>query len=215
MHHCNLVWVTPNAEGLIGKIARVSNPKNEDNPNVEGLLRYLIKHKHWSPFEMAHLCLEIHTTRAIAPQILRHGKAFGFQEFSQRYAPAMELVVPELRRQDHKNRQNSTDDLDPQIKEFCTAKIEQLFREAESLYEYMLNHDVAKECARAVLPLNTGSRLYMAGPVRSWMHYIDLRSKNGTQLEHVKIAESAYDIFRQELPTVAAAMWPNGPTSKG
>ena len=207
MHHCNLVWVTPAAEHLIGKMARVSNPANQDNPDVTKLIRYLIRHKHWSPFEMVNMCLEVNTTRAIAAQVLRH-RSFSFQEFSQRYAPAMELVIPELRRQDSKNRQNSTDDLDPMVIEFCTGQIEKLYRDADAIYEYMLNHDVAKECARAVLPLNTATKLYMSGTVRSWLHYCDLRRGNGTQKEHMQIADSAYHILKSQLPLVSSAMWP-------
>jgi thymidylate synthase (FAD) len=207
MHDAKLVWVTPDAEKLIGKIARVSNPKNEDNPDVEKLLKYLIKHKHWSPFEMASMCLEINTTRAIAAQILRH-RSFSFQEFSQRYAPAMDLELPKLRRQDVKNRQNSIDDIDPQVSKVLDMQIETHFKEAQELYEYLLTQGVAKECARGVLPLNTTTRLYMSGTIRSWLHYIDLRSWHGTQWEHTQIALNALDILKQELPTIASAMWP-------
>jgi len=206
MHHCNLVWVTPNAEGLIGKMARVSNPANEDNPDVTKLIKYLITHKHWSPFEMVSMCLEVHTTRAISPQVLRH-RSFSFQEFSQRYAPAMELVIPDLRRQDSKNRQNSTGDLDPMVDEFCQGQIEKLFRDADAIYDYMLNNGVAKECARSVLPMSTATRLYMSGTIRSWLHYCDLRMGHGTQSEHKQIATSAYHILRGQLPLVSEAMW--------
>ena len=160
MHDAKLVWITPDAEQIIGKLARVSNPDNEDNPEVTKLLKYLIKHKHWSPFEMASMCVEIKTTRAISPQILRH-RSFSFQEFSQRYAPAMDVELPTLRRQDTKNRQNSIDDLDNETAGFLTGKIDQHFREAQDLYEQLLDRGVAKECARAVLPLNTGTRLYI------------------------------------------------------
>ena len=183
MHSAKLVWVTPDAERLIGKIARVSNPNNEDNPNVEKLIRYLIKHKHWSPFEMASMCVEIHTTRAISAQILRH-RSFSFQEFSQRYAiptDTFATVLPDIRRQDEKNRQNSIDDLPDEVVEFLQAKTDAHFRDAVELYEYMLSQGVAKECARSVLPLNTVTRLYMSGTIRSWLHYIDLRGDNGTQ----------------------------------
>ena len=213
MHDAKLVWITPAAEQLIGKIARVSNPANEDNPDVVGLLKYLIKHKHWSPFEMASMCLEIHTTRAIAPQILRH-RSFSFQEFSQRYAVAMDLELPHLRRQDVKNRQNSIDDLDSETTEFIDNRISNHFREAEELYTYMLDKGVAKECARSVLPLNTTTRLYMSGTIRSWLHYIDLRSWHGTQWEHTQIALSALQILKEQLPTIADAMWPNEPSPK-
>lgn len=211
MHDAKLIWVTPDAERLIGKIARVSNPANEDNPEVTKLLKYLIKHKHWSPFEMASMCLEIRTTRAIAAQILRH-RSFSFQEFSQRYAPAMDVDLPRLRRQDLKNRQNSIDDIDPMDEMFLTGKIEQHFREAQDLYQQLLDKGVAKECARAVLPLNTTTRLYMSGTIRSWLHYVDLRSWHGTQWEHTQIALNALDILKEQLPTIADAMWPNDQT---
>ena len=213
MHNAKLVWLTPDAERLIGKIARVSNPANEDNPEVTKLLRYLIKHKHWSPFEMASMCLEINTTRAIATQILRH-RSFSFQEFSQRYAPALDVSIPHLRRQDLKNRQNSIDDLDEQTAEFIEERIVNHFREAQDLYQYMLSKGVAKECSRSVLPLNTTTRLYMSGTIRSWLHYIDLRSWHGTQWEHTQIALNALEILKQELPTIADAMWPNDSTGK-
>ena len=189
MHSANLIWVTPDAEQLVGKIARVSNPKNEDNPEVEKLIRYLIKHKHWSPFEMASMCVEIQTTRAIAPQILRH-RSFSFQEFSQRYAiptDSFATVQPDLRRQDTKNRQNSIDDLPTETVEYYKQRIDDHFRQGVALYESLLHSDVAKECARSVLPLNTVTRLYMSGTIRSWLHYVDLRGANGTQLEHMKI----------------------------
>ena len=207
MHSAKLVWVTPEAEKLIGKIARVSNPNNEDNPNVEGLLKYLIKHKHWSPFEMASMCVEIETTRAISPQILRH-RSFSFQEFSQRYAPAMAVELPHLRRQDTKNRQNSIDDIAEETAEYYEQRIEDHFRQSEALYESLLHSGVAKECARAVLPINTGTRMYMSGSIRSWLHYCDLRAWHGTQWEHTQIALNCMDILKDVVPTVARAMWP-------
>tara|TARA_Y100000401_G_scaffold64908_1_gene51720 strand:+ start:463 stop:1086 length:624 start_codon:yes stop_codon:yes gene_type:complete len=206
MHTAKLVWVTPDAEQLIGKIARVSNPANEDNPNVEKLIRYLIKHNHWSPFEMASMCVEIKTTRAIAPQILRH-RSFSFQEFSQRYAVATEINVPDLRRQDLKNRQNSIDDLPEEKVEFLQQQIDNHYRSAIDIYNSMLDSGVAKECARSVLPLSTATRLYMSGTIRSWLHYVDLRAANGTQLEHMQIARSIGDILADQVPTVARAMW--------
>ena len=209
MHNAQLIWVTPDAEALVGKIARVSNPKNEDNPEVEKLLKYLIKHKHWSPFEMVSMCVEIHTTRAIAPQILRH-RSFSFQEFSQRYAiptDTFATVVPELRRQDTKNRQNSIDDLASETQEYYKQRMDDHFREAVNLYESLLHSGVAKECARSVLPLNTVTRLYMSGTVRSWLHYCDLRCANGTQEEHKLIADSVKDILFEQLPTISKAMW--------
>lgn len=209
MHNAQLIWVTPDAEALVGKIARVSNPKNEDNPEVEKLLKYLIKHKHWSPFEMVSMCVEIHTTRAIAPQILRH-RSFSFQEFSQRYAiptDTFATVVPELRRQDTKNRQNSIDDLPSETQEYYKQRMDNHFREAVNLYESLLHSGVAKECARSVLPLNTVTRLYMSGTVRSWLHYCDLRCANGTQEEHKQIADSVKEILTEQLPTISHAMW--------
>jgi len=207
MHDAKLVWITPDAEKLIGKIARVSNPANEDNPKVVGLLKYLIKHKHWSPFEMASMCIEIETTRAIAPQILRH-RSFSFQEFSQRYAVATEFELPHLRRQDVVNRQNSIDDIPQSVNENFGSDIANHFCEGMKLYERMLEAGVAKECARAVLPMNTKTRLYMSGTIRSWLHYIDLRSWHGTQWEHTQIALNALDIIKEQLPTIAEAMWP-------
>ena len=201
MHNANLIWVTPDAEQLIGKIARVSNPNNEDNPEVEKLIKYLIKHKHWSPFEMASMCVEIHTTRAISAQVLRH-RSFTFQEFSQRYAiptDTFATVLPELRRQDTKNRQNSIDDLAEETQEYYEARIDKHFREGVELYESLLHSGVAKECARSVLPLNTVTRLYMSGTIRSWLHYCDLRGANGTQKEHMQIAQSVRKILEEKF----------------
>ena len=209
MHSAKLIWITPDAEALVGKIARVSNPKNEDNPDCASLLRYLIRHKHWSPFEMVSMCVEIHTTRAIAAQVLRH-RSFSFQEFSQRYAiptDTFATVLPDLRRQDVKNRQNSIDDLPTETIEYYQQRIDDHFREAVNLYESLLHSDVAKECARSVLPLNTVTRLYMSGTLRSWLHYVDLRGDNGTQREHMSIARSVGDILDDQVPTIARAMW--------
>ena len=206
MHNAKLIWVTPNAEKLVGKIARVSNPSNEDNPNVEGLLKYLIKHRHWSPFEMVSMCVEIETTRAISPQILRH-RSFSFQEFSQRYAESTLIETPHLRRQDLKNRQNSTDDLDVAAVAWMQQEIEKHNRSAMDLYEGLLNYGVAKECARNVLPMSTHTRMYMSGTLRSFLHYCDLRCANGTQAEHKRIADSVKDILYTEVPTIAHAMW--------
>ena len=208
MHDAKLIWITPDAEKLIGKIARVSNPANEDNPNVVGLLKYLIKHKHWSPFQMASMCLEINTTRAISAQILRH-RSFDYQEFSQRYAIATELEMPHLRRQDVVNRQNSIDDLPQAVSENFGEDIAKHFSDAKDLYQRMLDAGVAKESARSVLPLNTTTRLYMSGTIRSWLHYIDLRSWHGTQWEHTQIALNALAILKEQLPTIADAMWPD------
>ena len=204
-----LVTVTPKAEETMGYVARVSNPKNQDNPNVAGLLSYCIKHSHWSVFEQAHMTVEINTTRGLAAQILRH-RSFTYQEFSQRYADSSLLddiiPIPELRRQDTKNRQNSTDDLDPKLRKDYEEGIQKHFENAMWLYKDMLSNGVAKECARFVLPLATPTRLYMTGSVRSWVHYIDLRSAHGTQKEHMVIAEECRDIFKQQFPIVSEAL---------
>jgi len=206
MHTAKLVWVTPDAERLIGKLARVSNPANEDNPNVERLIKYLIKHKHWSPFEMASMCVEIQTTRAIGAQILRH-RSFSFQEFSQRYAEVTEIEVPQLRRQDLNNRQNSIDDFPEELSEELQDMITLHNDKSNSLYKKLLAYGVAKECARNVLPLSTKTRMYMSGTIRSWLHYIDLRASHGTQVEHSQIARQIGEILDTELPTVSRAMW--------
>ena len=203
-----LVSITPDAEKNMAYVARVSNPNNQDNDNFSGLLRYCIKHQHWSVFEQAHMSLEIETTRAIAAQILRH-RSFTFQEFSQRYASTNdlpELSLPELRKQDKKNRQNSTDDLDPEVVEKLNKQMITLFSSAGSLYNQMLEQGVAKECARMVLPLCTPTRIYMTGSVRSWIHYIDLRSAHGTQKEHMDIAEECRTVFKDNFPVVSEAL---------
>jgi|TARA_R100000455_G_C6273587_1_gene131390 thymidylate synthase (FAD) len=204
----SLVTVTPDAEKHIAYCARVSNPQNQNNDSFEGLLRYCIKHQHWSIFEQASMTLEIQTTRGIAAQVLRH-RSFTFQEFSQRYADANLLTnieLPELRRQDTKNRQNSIDDLDPEVVEKLNRQMVTLFSSASNLYNQMLDAGVAKECARFVLPLCTPTKMYMTGSIRSWLHYIDLRSSNGTQKEHMDIALECREIFTKEFPTIASAM---------
>ena len=205
----NLVTVTPKAEETMGYVARVSNPKNQDNPKVAGLLGYCIKHGHWSVFEQAHMTVEIETTRGLAAQILRH-RSFTYQEFSQRYADSSMLgkviPIPELRRQDDKNRQNSIDDLDPLMVEDLNLKMQRHFVEGMKLYKEMLEAGVAKECARFVLPLATPTRIYMTGSVRSWIHYVDLRSAHGTQKEHMAVAEGVRSIFSEQFPTVAQAL---------
>ena len=203
-----LVSVTPDAEQLMAYIARVSNPSNQDNEKYAGLLKYCIKHNHWSVFEQSTMTLEIETTRAIAAQILRH-RSFTFQEFSQRYAQTTSLgdiELPELRRQDTKNRQNSTDDLDPEITDKFNRQMITLFSSAKSLYEQMLSQGVAKECARMVLPLCTPTRIYMTGSCRSWIHYINLRSAHGTQKEHMEIAEACRKVFTEQFPAVSEAL---------
>ena len=212
-----LVTVTPDAEQLMAYVARVSNPSNQDNEKYAGLLKYCIKHNHWSVFEQSSLTLEIETTRAIAAQILRH-RSFTFQEFSQRYAQTTSLgdiELPELRRQDAKNRQNSTDDLDPFVTQKLQMQMQTLFGSASALYNQMLEEGVAKECARMVLPLATPTRIYMTGSCRSWIHYINLRSAHGTQKEHMQIAEACREVFNVEYPTVAEALgWIKNPVLK-
>ncbi len=212
-----LVSITPDAEQTMAYIARVSNPSNQDNEKYAGLLKYCIKHNHWSVFEQSSMSLEIETTRAIAAQILRH-RSFTFQEFSQRYASSNDLgdiELPELRRQDTKNRQNSTDDLDPEIVDKFERQMITLFSSAKSLYTQMLDAGVAKECARMVLPLCTPTRIYMTGSCRSWIHYINLRSAHGTQKEHMEIAEACREVFNTEYPTVAEALgWVKNPVLK-
>lgn len=208
----SLVSITPKAEQLIAYCARVSNPQNQDNPDSVKLIRYLIKQKHWSPFEMAFIVMEINTTRSIAAQILRH-RSFSFQEFSQRYSDVSNIgspAVPALRRQDLKNRQNSIDDFVDKAtpgKLSFEQRIFHLFSASEKLYTDMLEAGVAKECARGILPLCTPTRLYMAGSVRSWLHYIDLRQSNGTQKEHRDIALACREILTKELPAISEAMW--------
>ena len=204
-----LISVTPDAENTMAYIARVSNPNNQENPNYAGLLRYCIQHEHWSVFEQATMTLEIGTNRGIAAQILRH-RSFTFQEFSQRYADAnllaADIPVPELRRQDTKNRQNSIDDLDPELVKAFQSRIRMLFSEASELYTDMVEAGIAKECARFALPLAVPTRLYMTGSCRSWIHYINLRSAHGTQKEHMEIAEACKEIFKVQFPTVAEAL---------
>ena len=204
-----LISVSPDAEKTMAHIARVSNPNNQDNPNYSGLLRYCIKHNHWSVFEQSTMTLEIETTRAIAAQILRH-RSFTYQEFSQRYADSSllgdKIPLPELRRQDTKNRQNSIDDLDPFITQKLEMQMQTLFDSSMALYQQMLDSGVAKECARNVLPLCTPTRIYMTGSCRSWIHYISLRSAHGTQKEHMNIAEECKKIFVEQFPAVSEAL---------
>ena len=193
----------------MGYVARVSNPNNQENPKVAGLLSYCIKHNHWSVFEQAHMTLEIETTRGIAAQILRH-RSFTYQEFSQRYADSSMLAdtipLPELRRQDTKNRQNSIDNIDPFTRQKFEMLMQQHFSQGMDLYRRMLDEGIAKECARFVLPLAVPTKIYMTGSVRSWIHYIQLRSANGTQKEHMDIALQCRDVFVKELPICAEAL---------
>ncbi len=203
-----LISITPDAEKTMAYIARVSNPSNQDNENFSGLLRYCIKHQHWSVFEQSSMTLEIQTTRAIAAQILRH-RSFTYQEFSQRYADSNllgDIELPELRRQDSKNRQNSIDDLEPEVVEKFNRQMNTLFSSAFGLYNQMLEAGVAKECARFVLPLATPTRIYMTGSCRSWIHYINLRSAHGTQKEHMEIANACKKVFVKQFPAVSEAL---------
>ena len=204
-----LISVTPDAEKTIAYVARVSNPKNQDNEKFAGLLSYCIKHGHWSVFEQAFMTVEINTTRGLAAQILRH-RSFTYQEFSQRYADVSfireEIPLPELRRQDEKNRQNSIDDIDASIVEKYNAKMRKQFDASIDLYKEMLHDGIAKECARFVLPLATPTRLYMTGSVRSWIHYIELRSAHGTQKEHMDLVENVRTVFKEQFPTVSEAL---------
>ena len=209
MNSVKLVTVTPDAEKTMGYVARVSNPNNQDNPKVAGLLSYCIKHNHWSVFEQAHMTLEIETTRGLAAQILRH-RSFTYQEFSQRYADSSMLAdkipLPDLRRQDTKNRQNSIDDVDPFVRQEFQIKMQNHFDAAMKLYQDMLEYGIAKECSRFVLPLAVPTRIYMTGSVRSWIHYIELRSANGTQKEHMDIALDAKRVFAEQFPICAEAL---------
>ena len=208
MEKVKVVSVTPDAEKTMAYIARVSNPANQENDNFSGLLKYCIQHEHWSVFEQSSMTLEIETTRAIAAQILRH-RSFTFQEFSQRYAKSNELgkiELPQLRRQDKKNRQNSIDDLDPIVQQKLEAQMITLFSSCQSLYNQMIEEGVAKECARMVLPLCTPTRIYMTGSCRSWIHYINLRSSHGTQKEHMDIANECRKVFIDQFPVVSEAL---------
>jgi thymidylate synthase (FAD) len=204
-----LISVTPDAEQMMAYVARVSNPNNQENPNYAKLLGYCIKHNHWSVFEQAFMTLELETTRGVAAQVLRH-RSFTYQEFSQRYADSSMLAdqIPmfDLRRQDTKNRQNSIDDIDPFVKQEFEIKIRRHFDEAMVLYQSMLDAGVAKECSRFVLPLATPTKIYMSGSCRSWIHYINLRTANGTQKEHMDLAEGCKKVFIEQFPTCAEAL---------
>ena len=204
-----LVSVTPDAEKTIAYVARVSNPANQENEKFAGLLRYCIQHGHWSVFEQAFMTVEINTTRGLAAQILRH-RSFTYQEFSQRYQDVShireDIPLPELRSQDEKNRQNSIDDVEPAVVEKYNAKMRKHFDASIDLYKEMLRAGIAKECARFVLPLATPTRLYMTGSVRSWIHYIELRSAHGTQKEHMDLVENVRKVFIGQFPTVSQAL---------
>ena len=208
-NNVKLISVTPDAEKHMAYCARVSNPNNQENEKFSGLLKYCVKHQHWSIFEQAYMTLELNTTRGLAAQVLRH-RSFTYQEFSQRYADSSLLAetipLPELRRQDTKNRQNSIDDIDAFTRQKFEMLMQQHFVQAMDLYKRMLDEGIAKECARFVLPLACPTKIYMTGSVRSWIHYIDLRSANGTQKEHMDIALGAKRIFCEQFPAVAEAM---------
>jgi len=207
MHNVELIHVTPDAESLIAYMARVSNPNAKQGDPSAKLIKYLIDHKHWSPFEMVNMCVQIETTRSVAAQILRH-RSFSFQEFSQRYAQVvLPTNIPHLRRQDLKNKQNSTDDLPQATVDEFNVKIDSLFELSQHLYQEMLTAGVAKECARDVLPLASPTKLYMNGSLRSWLHYTDLRCANGTQLEHKQIALEVKLLIQQQFPTVYSTMF--------
>lgn len=210
MHDVKLITITPDAEKNIVYMARVSNPSNQKNEETSTrLIKYLIKHRHWSPFEMAHMAVEINTSRAIAAQILRH-RSFSFQEFSQRYSSVEDLTpleLPMLRRQDVKNKQASHDDLEPELKKELMAAIAEHYESTQSLYLRLLGEGVAKECAREVLPLGTPTRIYMAGSIRSWIHYLEVRCGVETQLEHRMVANNIREIFKEHLPSIYESVW--------
>jgi thymidylate synthase (FAD) len=207
LHSVRLVHITPDAEQLIAYMARVSNPANQNNTETSAkLIKYLIDHKHWSPFEMVNMCVEIETTRSVAAQILRH-RSFSFQEFSQRYAEVqLRPELPEMRRQDLKNRQNSVDDLSLETLKECDEVLGKALVTSYRAYERLLELGVAKECAREVLPLCTPTKLYMNGTIRSWIHYCQLRCANGTQKEHQIIAREAYKLLEEHLPNVCVSL---------
>ena len=210
VHTAKLVSITPKAEENIVYMARVSNPQNQhNNETAPRLIRYLLKHKHFSPFEMASMQVEINTTRAIAAQVLRH-RSFSFQEFSQRYSSAGDLPsigLPHLRSQDLKNKQASHDDLDSEMVELMNKQIQQLYNSTFDYYEYLLERGVAKECARSILPLGTPTRMYMSGTIRSFIHYVQIRAGEETQLEHRLIAQDIKHIMRHQLPNVYQAVF--------
>ena len=207
MYSVELVHATPDGDNLISYMARVSNPNNQNNTETSArLIKYLIKHKHWSPFEMVNMCVEITTTRSVAAQILRH-RSFSFQEFSQRYAGVTEMPdTLAVRRQDLTNRQSSIDDVNPYVAQEFQIKAKQVYDMSYHLYNEMLKAGIAKECAREVLPLSAPTKLYMNGTLRSWIHYCQLRCSNGTQLEHKMIADECKKLIFKCFPEVYAAL---------
>ena len=205
----SLIWVTPNAEQMVGKIARVSNPSNQNNTDVARLLAYCIRNQHWSIFEMVNACVEINTTRDIGRQILRH-RSFTFQEFSQRYADVTyfpEAEPRETRLQDTKNRQSSLDTNDLSLKQWWGDVQHQTYATAMGHYQEALEKGIAKEQARALLPEGlTPTRMYMSGTLRSWIHYINLRTGPETQKEHREVAQACEDVLKPVFPTVWEAL---------
>ncbi|MDQ6826444.1 MAG: FAD-dependent thymidylate synthase [Candidatus Eremiobacteraeota bacterium] len=209
---CKLIWITPEAERIMGYCARVSNPENQENPDVAKLLRFCIRNGHWSVFEMADMCVEITTTRVISAQITRH-RSFHFQEFSQRYSAVPGIAQVQARRQDSKNRQSSHDDLPQETLSWFESAASEHFSQARRLYDKALAKGIAKECARFLLPLASATTLYMKGSVRDWIHYINLRTDGGTQLEHRELAQQCKELFVEQLPIVGAALgWPSPST---
>ena len=201
-----LIWITPEAEKIVAYCARVSS-KNQENPNIKGLLKFCIREGHWSIFEQANMCVQVQTSRAISAQILRH-RSFSFQEWSQRYSEVeMDLEIPDLRRQDLKNRQNSISDLDENMVNELQEEIKEHFKKTKDLYKKLLDKGVAKECSRMILPMCSPTKLYMNGTLRSWIHYLSVRCGNGTQSEHMEIANQIKEIFKKELPIIYDAVF--------
>ena len=203
MSKVKLIWTTQDGENLVAQMARVSNPANQNNPETAPkLLKYLVKNKHWSPFEMVSACVEIETTRDIAHQIVRH-RSFSFQEFSQRYAEATNFEIRETRLQDSKNRQSSLLNEDRELDDLWKKAQADLIDHATKVYKWALSEGIAKEVARAVLPEgNTYTRLYMTGTLRSWLHYLDVRMDYATQKEHREVAVGIYKALQPHYPNI-------------
>ena len=201
-----LISISPDAEKLIAYCTRVSS-NNQDNPNIKGLLKYCAKHGHWSIFELANMVVEINTTRAVSAQIIRH-RSFSYSELSQRYASIeQDLEIPNLRRQDLKNRQNSINDLPEELVNELQQEIGEHFKKTKDLYRKLLDKGVAKECARMVLPMSSPTRMYMNGTIRSFIHYIQVRTHESSQSEHAAIANKIKEIFKEQLPIIYEAIF--------